>query len=166
MRLILFLGAVLLAGCAADYEKPGAPTGEATQSNASGDDPTPGTTESPERLVDGANEHVRVSLDDHRVVGSEVTLFLTFENRDAVGEITTKYAHLGLGEDTLYFDFAAQIASASTRKFELTSTDSGDPRAPWTNLSIFYTLDTGAEYTDDEAIELDLRGRGLPTKMS
>lgn len=166
MRLLVLACALVLSGCAStQYEKPDPPTGEAPSGNAS-DNEAPGMTEAPERLVDGANEHVRLSLDDHRVVGSEVTLFLTFENKDEVGEITTKYALLGRGSGSLYFDLAASISPSTTRHFELTSVDDGDPRAPWTNVTLYYTVDTGAEYTDDEAIELDLSGRGLPSKIS
>lgn len=167
MRLALATAFLLLAGCSSPtYEKPDPPAtpvpDEASDRSANGTG-----DERPDVLVDSENEHVRFTLDDHRVAGTAVTLYVTFTNKDPVGEKITKYALLGTDGASTYFDFAATIAAGATRSFELTANEGdGRARAPWTNLSLYYTDDTGGEFSDDAAIEVDLAGRGLPSKVS
>lgn len=168
MRLVLVLVHVtlLLAGCSEPYERPGAATAPDPSARGAPEGPTP-VEEAPERLVDGGNEHVRVSLDDHRVVGQTATLFVTLENKDDSGVKRTKYAHLGTTAGTVYFDLVAAIDAGTTRRFELEgSGDEGVARAGWTGLTIFYTEDGDEEYDSDEAVLLDLSGRGLPRNVS
>ena len=164
MRAFPLFAALLLAGCADPYESPDAPPA-ATASEGS----TAGTAadEEPERLAEGGNEQVRLALDDHRIAGSKVSLFVTVQNKDPNAVLRTRYANLGTQSGVGYFDFAAEIGPEATRRFELTNED-GETfmRDGWVNLSLFYTVDSGAEFDDDEAVLLDLSGRGLPSNVA
>ena len=160
----------LVPGCAEapTYEKVGTPTASADASATPSGAPA-ADGEGPTLLVDDETPHVRIVLEKHLVSGEEVSLFLHVTNKDEAATKRMKYVHLAVEgrEDTLYFAFPEAVAPREARRFELDATDGGGlARRPWVNLTFYYSDDTGGAFTDDEAVVMDLRTRGLPGNVS
>lgn len=163
---VLALLALLLTGCTAP--PPPAPAPPVAPSPPSSGDNTATDGTPPEALVNGENAHVRVTLVDHRVNGGEVALTLDVRNKDPDGFKVFGYAILAHASGDSYLDMPGRLDAGQVARFTPSGTD--DPaelRSAWANLTLYYQEHApGAEYTDDEAVVLDLAGRGLPTNVA
>lgn len=123
----------------------------------------------PEVLVNGENARIRVVLADHRVAGEEATIALDIRNKDAVGDFRFGYGILAFasGGDA-YFDLPGRVDARQEVRFTATSRDDAAMlRSTWSNLSLYYQqYDAAGAHAGDAAVQLDLRGRNLPTNVT
>lgn len=159
--------ALLLAGCSAP--PPPAPVPPTAPSPPS-PPPTGEVAEGPgpEVLVNGENARIRVVLADHRVAGEEATLTLDIRNKDASRAYVFGYGILAYAQGDTYFDLPGRVDGGNEARFTSTSRDdAAGLRSPWANLSLYFQVHSATgEHTNDDAVLLDLRGRGLPTNVA
>ena len=124
-----------------------------------------GNGTSPQGSVYGG---VRVTLEDHAVEGTRVTLVLDVTNAEAQGTVDLTYLHLAVAGTlrTLYFDVGRALAAGERDVVSVSTTDGeGLARSPWVNLTLHYRVPAG-EHVNDRSTTLDLRGQGLPRNAS